>query len=197
VKLRTVIGLIGAMAASFVGMAALVASPAGAAAAITGPAGNLPFPIPLFLPLEPAGTAPNVKVTGNCPSWLFDPNSLALSFTSGHAVLYRGINASNDFPNGANAEGDAVLLVFDAKGDPVTRIQTFMGRAHAWFGQNGNANGQSYFGETVSFSGTATDGSGSTITLTANPGGVQPASGKPGGGWGQENLSCTIVSPVG
>jgi hypothetical protein len=144
----------------------------------------------LIFPLEPAGTFPNAKVTGNCPSWVFD--SLALEFQSGHVILYRGFGAVFPAPNGVNAEGVATLL---DNGSPTS----FVGQAHAWFGQNANPtnNGQFYFGETVSFKGTATDGSGSTISFTTNPGGVQPASGKGGSGWGQQNLSCNIVTPVG
>ena len=185
-KIRTAIGLAGATAASLVGMAGLAASPAGAAAAQTGPVQDvIPFPIPLFGQLVSAGTFHNDKVTGNCESaapWLFS-DSLALFFVSGNAALYRGINAVNGLPNGLNAEGTAVL--FD-NGSPTS----FVGHAHVWLGQNANANGTSYGGQTVNFSGTAPDGS--TISIIVNPGFIYSAGGH-SGGWGQQNLSCNII----
>jgi hypothetical protein len=192
VKIKTVIGLTGATAASLVGMAGLAASPAGAAPggpATTMPAGDLP-PIPLFGGFLPAGTFPNIKVNGNCPSWIFNPNnSFALQFLSGNAVLYRGFNAGDGFPNGGNAVGTAELL---ENGSPVTDTgQTFVGSSHLWFGQNANANGTSYLGETATFNGTAADGS--TISFSVNPGSITSAGGH-NGGWGQQNLSCNMVS---
>jgi len=186
VKIRTAIGLAGATAASFVGVAGLAASPAGAAPAQTGPVQDLiPFPIPIFAPLVQAGTGfPNDKVSGNCESaarWLFT-DSLAFFFVSGNAVLYRGTSPSG-IPNGLNAVGTAVLI---DNGSPTA----FVGPAHVWFGQNANANGTSYGGETVNFSGTAPDGS--TISIIVNPGFINSAGGH-SGGWGQQNLSCNIV----
>ena len=60
-------------------------------------------------------------------------------------------------------------------------------------GQGANAKGQFYAGETVSFTGPASEGSGSTISFTANPGFVVSAGGHQGG-WGQQNLACNIHS---
>lgn len=186
-KIRTVIGLTGASAASLVGMAGLAASPAGAAAAQHTSAAGIT--IPLFGGFVPAGAFPNAKVTGNCPGWLFDSNnSFALGFLGGDAVFQRGFNFNDGFPNGGDVRGTAEFL-----GSPVTG-QIFMGNAHVWFGQNSNANGQSYVGEVATFSGTATDGS--TLSFTVNPGGNTPANAKPGAGsgWGEQQLSCSFAS---
>lgn len=76
--------------------------------------------------------------------------------------------------------------------DPATGDTGYVGPAHVWLGQGANANGQFYAGETASFTGTAPDGS--TISFTANPGEIQSAHGNHDGGWGQQNLSCNIVS---
>jgi len=201
VKIRTVVGLTGATAASFVGLAGLAASPAGAGGngAINLPAADLTstlgLPAPIFAsPFVPAGAFPDAKVTGNCAQgapWLFT-DMLGLDFSSGNAVIYRGLNGVvfPFLPNGLNAVGVATLVEFPSDG--ATPGQTFVGPAHVWFGQNANAKGTVYAGETVSFSGTATDGSGSTISFNANPGFIQSAGGHQGG-WGQQNLSCNIV----
>ena len=192
-KIRTVVGLTGAAAASLAGIAGLAASPAGAAPAQHMSAAGLA--VPLFGGFVPAKAFPNAKVTGNCPSWLFDStNSFALEFLSGDAVLQRGFNLSDGFPNGGDVRGTAAFI---ENGSPVTDSgQTFIGSAHVWFGQNQNANGQSYVGEVATFSGTATDGSGSTLSFTVNPGGNTPANAKPnaGNGWGEQQLSCSFVS---
>ena len=195
-KFRTVIGLTGAAAASLVGVAGLAASPAGASPATTMPADQLSsylgLPgVPIFAPMEPAGAFPNVKVSGNCDQapWLFsDP--LALNFLSGNSVVYQENVNPNDpvpfFPGGLNAVGTADLIDLGS-GDT-----GFVGATHVWVGQSGNAQGQQYGGETVTFRGTAADGS--TISFSVNPGFVQSASGHPSG-WGQQNLSCNMVSP--
>jgi hypothetical protein len=202
-KIRTVIGIAGATAVSSVGMAGLAAGPAAAGGngAQNMPAAQLttflqtnyglPAPgIPIFgTPFSPVGTAPNVKVSGNCATaapWLFT-NKFALNFVSGNAVVYRG--SSNPvvpfLPGGLNAEGTADLIG-QSTGDT-----GFVGPAHVWLGQNANANGTFYAGETVSFTGTAADGS--TISITTNPGEINSAGGHQGG-WGQQNLTCNIMS---
>jgi hypothetical protein len=200
-RIRTVIGLTGATAASFAGMVGLAAGPASAGGngAVNIPAADLTqtlgTPIPVFggflYPGEPGlpfPVPPNVKVSGNCVAgvpWLFsDP--VALNFVSGNAVLYRGTSPVNGLPNGLNAEGTATLFDLANPAAP-----TFTGPAHVWFGQNGNANGQSVQAATFSFSGTAADGS--TLSFTENPGTTTSASGHQSG-WGQQNLSCNIVS---
>ena len=213
-KIRTIIGLTGAAAASLVGTAALAASPAGADPATTmdasGLSAYLGIPgVPLFgqlvypgepgLPFNPT----NVKVNGNCVQaapWLFtDP--LALNFTSGNAVVYKpngGTPIAPSFPGGLNAVGTATLVDLanpDQSNPPdfATPIGPFSGKTHVWIGQNANANGQQVGAETVSFTMTAPDGS--TISLSTNPGFTTSASGHQSG-WGQENLSCNIL-PAG
>lgn len=154
---------------------------------------NYGYPYPgIFIfasPFAPAGASPNAKVSGNCATaapWLFT-DAFALNFVSGNAVVYRG--SSNDvfpiLPGGLNAVGTADLI------DLSTGDTGFVGPAHVWLGQNANAKGQYYAGETVSFTGTAPGGS--TISITANPGEIHSAGGH-SGGWGQQNLSCKIVN---
>lgn len=199
-KIRTVIGLAGASAASLVGMAGLAAVPVGAAPAQAMDASNLStllgLPgIPIFAPFVIPGTPgafPNDKVTGNCETaapWLFtDP--FALNFVSGNAVVYQPNGGSAvpgvppSFPGGLNAVGTAQLIDFN------TGDTGFIGSAHVWLGQNGNTNGQYEAGETVTFTGTATNGS--TISFTVNPGVDHSPSGHMGG-WGQQTLSCNIL----
>ena len=203
-KVRTVIGLSGATAASLIGAAGLAATPAGAGGngAINMPAANLSSylgvpGVPLFAgfvyPGEPgAFVPPNVKVNGNCVDaapWLFT-DSFGLNFVSGNAVVYR-VNGNTPlapgFPGGLNAEGVAQLVDFSGPGDG----QIYTGPAHVWLGQNGNAQGQVVGAQTVSFSGTAPDGS--TISFTVNPGTTTAAHMNHQNGWGQQNLSCNIV----
>lgn len=201
-KIRTAAGIAGATLASFVGLIGFAAGPAvaGGNGAQNMPADQLnsflatnygyPFPgLYVFAtPFAPAGVGPNVKVSGNCATaapWLFT-DSLVLNFVSGNAVVYRGSFFSPQFPflpGGLNAEGTAQLV------DLSTGNTGFVGPAHVWLGQNGNANGTFYAGETASFSGTATDGS--TISFSANPGEIFSAGGHQGG-WGQQDLSCNI-----
>jgi len=58
-----------------------------------------------------------------------------------------------------------------------------------WFGSNSNANGHSYFGETILFQGTGPNGA--TIKLTANPGFNQSAGPENQSGWGKVFVTCT------
>jgi hypothetical protein len=181
-KIRTLVGLSGAAAASLVGSAVLAASPAGAG-------GNGAQSLPLsevnqmtggIVQLFPPGSAPNITVTGDCPGFLFT-DILGFNFTSGNAHINR-IDPVTGAPNNANVEGIAVLL---DNGAPTA----YSGQTHAWFGQNVNPNGRQWFGSTVSFSGTAADGS--TISFSTNPGGsFNPTTGT-GNGWGQETITCT------
>ena len=209
-KFGTAMSLVGAMAAALVGTAVLAVTPAGADGngAVQVPADDLtaylalyygnPFPgIPIFPPppnptFSQAGGFPNIKVSGNCDAvpGLFTDN-FVLNFISGNAHVYRISNSPvvGFLPGGLNATGTAQLI--DVQTDNVL----FVGPAHVWLGQNANANGQYYAGETVSFSGTALNGS--TISITVNPGEVHAASAPPGpptSGWGQQNLSCNIVN---
>jgi hypothetical protein len=180
------------MAASVTGAATLSVSSAGAAPAQQLTLAEINSMTGVILgPFSPAGTFPNTKVTGNCPGWLFN-DGIGFLFSSVNAHLYR-IDPITGMPNGANAEGIATLL---DNGSPTP----FVGQAHVWFGQNTNANGHFYTGETVSFNGTAADGS--TISFSTNPGFNMSVGGtkSPGGdgnanGWGQQNLTCNIVSP--
>ena len=117
---------------------------------------------------------------------------VGLDFQSPNAVMYRGQSGPlfPFLPGGLNAEGVAMLDVLD----PATFTATptgFVGRAHVWLGQNANANGQSVIAETVSFTGTAPDGS--TLSFTVNPGSTTSASGHQIG-WGQQNPNCNIVT---
>ena len=204
-KIRTVIGLTGATAASLVGAAGLAASPAGADAAQTMPAADLSstlglpaipvFASPFTYPGEPAPAfvAPNTKVSGNCltaASWLFT-DFVGLNFVTGNAVVYQ-LNSNPTIPNfppglpgGLNAEGTAQLFDFNTG-----QTTTFVGPAHLWMGQNSNANGQYRVAQTVSFTGT--DLAGSTISFSVNPGETHSASGH-NSGWGQQNLNCNIM----
>jgi hypothetical protein len=212
VKIRTVIGLAGATAASLVGMAGLAAVPAGAGGngAVNMPASqltnylqtNYPYPFPgvvVFTPLIdpstlPPGTLPpNFKVSGDCETvapWLFtdsfnSPPYLALNFTSGNAVVYQTSSSPLfPLPGGLNAVGTADLI------DLNTGDTFFSGPTHVWLGQGANVNGEFYAGETVSFSGTY---NGHTINITVNPGEIQSAGQNGGhfGGWGQQNVSCS------
>jgi hypothetical protein len=182
-KIRTVIGLTGAAAASLAGTAALAASPAGAG-------GNGAQPVPLDQlnamvgELLPPGAlngdgGPNITITGDCPSFLFSA-ALGFDFLSANAHVNRIDPVTG--PNNANAAGTAVLL---ADGAPTA----YTGQAHAWFGTNVNPNGRQWFGSTISFSGTAADGS--TVSFSTNPGGsINPTTGK-GNGWGQVTVTCT------
>ena len=219
-KIRTVIGLAGATAASLVGVAGLAASPAGAGGngAVNMPAANLtgflaanygsPFAgVPIFatpfMNPETQQVFPNTKVSGNCDAapWLWS-DLLGLNFTSGNAVAYKpnstaGLSIPNlppVFPGGLNAEGTAHLIDLGTDGLGTTDTG-FVGSAHIWMGENANANGQYVAAQTVSFSGTDPT-TGSTISFSVNPGEDHSPSGH-NGGWGQQNLSCNIVPSAG
>jgi hypothetical protein len=186
-------------------MLGLTGSSAFAAPAVHPPsASDLPIIYPSPDPtgaLPPAGT-PGVKVVGSCPAFLLGGNAIGFLFQSGNAVLYRiPPGAPPGVSNGANVEGISDL-VYAAPGTPPSQAnpngippsQTvftdsgYQGQTHLWFGTSSNANGQSTFGETISFHGSASDGS--SITITANPGSTTSASGHTNG-WGQLKVTCT------
>jgi hypothetical protein len=129
VRIRAVVGLGGAMAASVVGVVSLstTTTTIAAAPAQQTPAQELgPITVPGFLP---AGTFPNIKVTGNCPQWLFS-DAIGFLFTSGNAHFH-WIDRTTGQPNGGNVEGIAKLL---DNGNSTA----FSGQTHAWFGQSSN-----------------------------------------------------------
>ena len=200
-KIRTVIGLTGATAAScVVGAIALSAPAAYGAPAVHPPATDLPVIYPSPDPtgeLPPPGS-PGLTVTGNCPSYLFG-NAVGFEFQGGNAVFYRippGQPPGNS--NGGNVEGTADLMIATPGVPPSESNQGtppsnpvdsgYSGHTHLWFGTNSNANGQSYFGETISFQGTAPNGA--TIKLTANPGSNTSVSGNTND-WGKLDITCT------
>jgi hypothetical protein len=174
-------------------LACAVVLGAAATGAFAAPATNLPapalgpiFPGPTNGGALPAG-GPGVKITGTCPQWLFN-DRVGLVFSSGNAVLYQpdnsGIPGTLGLPpfDGGNVEGNAALFDGSDSTQP-----SYTGQAHLWFGLTYNANGQFYFGETISFRGTGTAGA---ISLSANPGFVTSASGH-NSGWGQVTLRCS------
>ena len=199
---KTIIGLASAGALACVGTVGLFGSAAFGAPAVHPPVSELgiiyPSPDPTGA-LPPGG--PGVTVVGTCPAFLLGGNAIGFLFQSGNATLYRIPPGSPPgTSNGGNVEGIADL-VYAAPGIPPTQTtpgvppsQTvftdsgYQGHSHLWFGTNSNANGQSYFGETISFSGTAPDGS--TISITANPGSNTSASGNMNG-WGKLKVTCT------
>jgi len=176
---RRLVSLVAATAlASSVGIG--LAGTASAAPAVPVPIQDLP---PIHLGVV---SGPGVNFDTNCltnPEQAFlgtDP--VALDFTSGSAVLYRIADAIPPLPaGGGNIVGVATLL---DNGAP----SPYSGEAHVWFGTNTNDNGHLYRGETVSFHGAALDGS--TVTITANPGGNTSASGNESG-WFHEKVTCT------
>lgn len=167
--------------------------------------------------LPPMG-APSVTVVGTCPDFLFgtDPTDplggqYAIGFApqSGSAVEYRiPPGAPPGVSNGANFEGIADLVYADPGLAPSSENPNgvppagtnltdsgYTGHTHLWFGSNTNPNFnppngnlQQYFGETISFQGTAPNGA--TITITANPGFNSSASGHMNG-WGKLKVTCT------
>jgi hypothetical protein len=137
--------------------------------------------------LPPPGT-PGTKIDASCPSWLFQ-SAVGFKFTSGSAVLYRiPPGAPPGVSNGGNAQGNAMLMLGTSASDQNPTFSGYQGKAHLWFGQNSNANGQSYFGETIAFDGTATDGT--SISIHGNPGSNTSASGNTNG-WGQLTVRCS------
>jgi hypothetical protein len=141
-----------------------------------------------------------LTVTGNCPSYLFD-SAIGFAFQSGHAVSYQiPPGAPPGVSNGANAEGTADLIIAtpgvppsseNPNGTPPSNPvdSLYSGQTHLWFGSNSNANGQSYFGETFMFQGTAPNGA--TIKITGNPGFNTSAGPGNLNGWGKVFVTCT------
>lgn len=182
----------GAMTACVAAVCGVIAGGAFAAAATTTKDASLLGPIPPFTdnvtgkPISIAQQAvegvPYVT-KGNCPAWVIN-DPLVFTFTSGNAVLYR---PSAMGPQGGNAEGQAEL--WDIVGSALVDTG-YGGHTHLWFGSNINPTGnlQQYFGETGSFQGSAADGT--SITITANPGFAQSASGHQNG-WGKVSVTCT------
>jgi hypothetical protein len=153
----------------------VAASAASAAAATTGPADGLALDLgPL-----PAGQQ-GVTIVGDCPSYLYT-DDIGLMFADGNFVSYRD-------GNGANAEGDAWLV------DNTTDTGLYEGQTHIWFGQNINpnysptGNQQTWFAETLTFHGSASDGS--SITLSASFGGGLSASGSESD-WTHVKVTCS------
>ena len=202
IKAAAAVGLLGGC----VGAIGLSGSAAFGAAAQHVPVGDLgpiyPSPDPTGV-LPPAGS-PFVTVVGSCPDFLFptDAGAYAIGFVfqSGNDVLYRiPPGAPPGVSYGGNVEGISDL-VYATPGQPPSQDNPngvppsdpvdsgYQGQTHLWFGTNFNANGQSYFGETISFQGTAPDGS--TISLFGNPGSNTSASGNTNG-WGKLKVTCT------
>lgn len=202
VKAAAAAGLLGGC----VGAIGLPGSAAFGAAAQHAPIGDLPviYPSPDPTGPLPPADSPGVTVVGSCPAFLFPTDASAYAigflFQSGNDVFYRiPPGAPPGVSYGGNVEGIADLVHAtpglppseqNPNGVPPSNpVDTgYKGHAHLWFGTNFNANGQSYFGETVSFQGTAPDGS--TISLTANPGSNTSASGNTNG-WGKLKVTCT------
>jgi hypothetical protein len=190
-RTKSIIGLASTGALACVGILGLTTSAAFGAKAVKVPIANVPIivPSPDGSPLPSSGQG--VQIAPDCLNlpefgFLFT-DVIGLQFDAGHAHIYRVDSQGN--PGGANVEGNATLV------DVTTGYQTqWSGMTHYWFGQNTNpnfsltGNMQQYFGETVSFSGSASDGS--TISITANPGGVTSASGH-SSGWGHLKVTCT------
>ena len=178
---KTLIKSVGAcaLATGAVGIAATSASAAGAVH--LSPAG-----LAIDLGPIPVGQQ-GVTVVGNCPA-SYSTDDMQLVFTGGNAVMYRD-------GNGANAEGQAMLY------DNSTSMSTGeTGHAHVWFGLNVNPNNsgipgvgnqQQWFAQTVSFNGSATDGT--SVTISASFGGGLSASGNESG-WTHVKVTCTGFS---
>ena len=168
-----------------------MAVPGAFAAATTLPATALgpiyPSPAPnLNLPSGGSG----VRIVGNCPSPLFS-QGVGFVFNSGNAVEYGP--TSHPATAGANVEGNATLVlttVVDGVPAYPPTFTEYSGHTHLWFGSNVNptGNSQSVFAETIMFNGSTPDGQ--TISITANPGGTESASGHQSG-WGHLNLICS------
>jgi hypothetical protein len=186
------------------GALGLSGSAAFGAAAVHPPVSALPIIYPSPDPtgeLPPLGS-PGLTVVGTCPGFLFGGNAIGFLIQSGNDVLYRiPAGSPPGVSNGGNVEGISDL-VYAAPGTPpspgnpagVPPSQTvftdsgYQGHTHLWFGMNSNANGHSYFWETISFNGTAPDGS--SISITANPGSNTSVSGHTNG-WGKVKVTCT------
>ena len=165
-------------------IACLALALAAASGASAAPAIHLtPAGLPIDLGPIPAGQQ-GVTVVGNCPASYYT-DDIQVVFTDGNAVLYRS-------GNGANVEGQAMLW------DNTLGMSTgYTGHAHAWFGQNTNPNNsgtpgvgnqQQWFAETVSFNGSASDGS--SVTISVSFGGGLSASGNESD-WTHVKVTCT------
>ncbi len=165
-KMRTVIKSVCACALAC-GAMGVAASAASAAAATTGSAAGLPVDLG---PLPAAQKG--VTIVGDCPSYLYT-DDIGLLFVDGNFVSSRG-------GNNANAEGDAWLV------DNTTETGLYEGKAHVWFGQNINpnysptGNQQQWFAQTISFHGSAPDGT-SITSARASGAGSRPADISPAG----------------
>lgn len=155
-----------------------------AAAATAAPAVHLtPTGLPIDLGPVPVGV-PGVTEVGNCPA-AFSTDDMQVVFDTGNAVLYRD-------GNGGNVEGQAMLY------DGTTDMSTgYTGHAHAWFGQNVNPNNsgvpgvgnqQQWFAETVSFDGSA--GDGTSVKISVSFGGGLSASGNESD-WTHVKVTCS------
>lgn len=180
-KLKLIMRFAGTGALACIGV--LGTSATGAFAAATHlPAAEL-GPISMG-PLPPAG--PGVKVSGDCPGFLFTvTESVTFVFSSGSAVLYGP--ASNPNTNGGNVQGIATVTFTSATGSV---DGTYVGHTHLWFGQNVNNKGQSYFGQTASLQDNGTDGTTGSLTVTASGGETRSESGHLSG-WGHVNVMCS------
>ena len=200
---RVIIRLAGAGAVACLGALGLSTPAAfGAAAQHPPSAGDLPviYPSPDPTGLLPPPGSGGVTVTGNCPSYLFS-GAVGFAFQSGNAVFYQvPAGQTPSSANGGNVEGTADLMIAtpgvppsmdNPNGTPPSNPvdSLYEGHTHLWFGQNSNANGHSYFGETISFQGTAPNGA--TIKLTANPGFNVSAGPQNQSGWGKLSITCT------
>lgn len=172
-RLASIIAIVGGLAG--VGFGAAPAS----ATATTGSAAGFEFPLG---PLPTPG--PGVRVTGDCPSSLFQDFGI-FDFVSGNGVFY-GPSSGNS--SGFNVEGDATLTFWGTDGVDAA----FQGHTHLWANQNYNptGNGQQYFGVTGSFNGTGIDGTVGSLSITASGGETTSASGHVSG-WGHFNVTCS------
>lgn len=207
-RLKTLVALASTGALVGMGAVALPETAAFGAAAVHAPVTDLPiiYPSPNPTGALPSPGSPFLTVVGTCPDFLFGPDgtlgqyAIGFAFVSGTDTFYRiPAGSSPGAANGGNIEGIADLVYADPgipdMSDPADSVppsnpqnSSYVGQAHVWFGSNSNANGQSYFGETISFHGTTPDGS--TITITANPGANTSASGNMNN-WGKLKVTCS------
>ena len=202
-RTKMLLGLTSSGALACLGAMGLSAPAAFGAPAVHPPsATDLPviYPAPDQTGELPPADSGILTVSGDCPSYLFD-SAIGLAFQSGNATFYRiPPGAPPGAANGGNAEGIADLVIATPGTDPTPENpdgtlpsnpvdSLYSGQTHLWFGQNANANGQSYFGETIMFQGTAPNGA--TIKLTANPGFNTSAGPGNQNGWGKVFVTCT------
>jgi hypothetical protein len=130
------------------------------------------------LPLD-FGTPPPGSVPASCPSVLATGDANVV-FQTGTAVLYGPVSGTS---SGGNVQGIAIFY------EGTTPM--YEGHTQAWFGGDANAQGEMYFGQTLSFQGTALDGSGSTVTVTASGGDTIAAHDNHESSWGHVKASCS------